>query len=95
MEILKWLRSEGCPWNEKTCIYAARSGHLEMLKWLRSEGCPWDEVTCWSAAQGGHLEMLKWLRSEGCPWGWRTLHFAEKSIKEWVEATGDPEEFKM
>merc|ERR1711934_692323 len=68
LEILQWLRSEGCPWDSRACSCAASGGHLETLKWLRSEGCPWDEETCRSAAEHGHLEVLKWLRSEGCPW---------------------------
>jgi len=40
LEMLKWLRSEGCPWDEYICNAAAYCGHLEMLEWLRSEGCP-------------------------------------------------------
>merc|ERR1712216_1082493 len=63
-EMLKWLSSEGCPWSEFACSFAAYGGHLEILKWLRSEGCPWDEETCEWAAEEGHLEVLKWLRSE-------------------------------
>ena len=49
LEIIRWLRSEGCPWGAYTVEYpsawgaAANSGHLEMLKWLKSEGCPWDK----------------------------------------------------
>ena len=31
-EIIRWLRSEGCPWDAKACYGAAWSGHLEMLK---------------------------------------------------------------
>ena len=68
LERLKWLRGEGCTWDDGTSSWAAQSGHLEALKWLRSEGCPWNVYTCSSAAEGGHLEVLKWLRSEGCPW---------------------------
>merc|ERR1711934_763716 len=34
-EILGWLRSEGCPWDEETCAGAAGNGHLEVLKRLR------------------------------------------------------------
>jgi len=33
--VLKLLRSEGCPWNERTCSAAAEGGHLEVLKRLR------------------------------------------------------------
>ena len=36
--VLKWLRSEGCPWDESACSGAAEGGQLETLKWLRSKG---------------------------------------------------------
>ena len=68
LEILKWARANGYPWNEWTCSYAAEGGYLEILKWARGNGCPWDESTCSNAAQGGHLEVLKWARDNGCPW---------------------------
>ena len=70
MEVLKWLRSEGCPWGEWTCKTAAKHGHLEVLKWLRSQDppCPWDEWACTKAAQGGHLDVLKWLIENDCPY---------------------------
>ena len=67
LEMLKWLRAKGCPWDVKACRSAAKSGHLEVLKWLRAEGCPWDEYACESAEVGGQLEVLKWLRDAGCP----------------------------
>ena len=68
LEVLKWLRRQGCPWNEYACIYAAKGGHLETLKWLRSEGCPWDEETCEWAAWKGHLNVLRWAIDNGCPY---------------------------
>ena len=40
LEILKWLRANGCPWDEWTCSIAAYRGHLEVLHWLRENGCP-------------------------------------------------------
>ena len=40
LEILKWARGQGCPWNERTCRYAAGMGHFELLKWARGQGCP-------------------------------------------------------
>jgi len=43
LEVLKWARENGCPWDEWTCAYAAEGGHLEVLKWARENGCPWDE----------------------------------------------------
>ena len=66
MEILKWLRSEGCPWDEDACSCAAVNGHLEALKWLRSEGCPWDESACEWAARESHLDVLQWAIDNGC-----------------------------
>ena len=68
LDVLKYLRSQGCPWNRWTCAYAAEGGRLEVLKWLRSQGCPWDESTCSYAAYGGQLHVLKWARAAGCPW---------------------------
>ena len=63
MEILEWLRSEGCPCEEMACMGAGASGHLEMLKWLRSEGCPWDGNTWLNAAES----TREWLKENGCP----------------------------
>ena len=68
MEVLNWLRSEGCPWDERACWGAAQDGHLEILKWLRSKGCPWNAETCTFAAQSGHLDVLQWAIDNGCPY---------------------------
>ena len=74
LEILKWARENGCPWNENTRKSAAKGGHLEVLKWARENGCWWNSYMCAYAAKGGHLEVLKWLRANDCPWdeqvGW-------------------------
>jgi hypothetical protein len=45
LEILKWLRENDFPWDEKTCTRAVRGGHLEVLQWLRANSCPWNENT--------------------------------------------------
>ena len=68
LEVLKWARENGCPWDILTCTYAAaKGGHLEVLKWARENRCPWNIWTCAYAAWGGHLEALKWARQNGCP----------------------------
>ena len=67
MEVLKWLRKQGCPWDEETCAFAADGGHLELLKWARNKGCPWDMETCANAYDNGHSEVLEWAREHGCP----------------------------
>ena len=92
LEIVKWARENGCPWEEArearagfavlgprinyTCAWTARRGHLEVLKWVRENGCPWDEYTCSWAAEGGHIATLKWARENGCPWDEETCYYA-------------------
>ena len=50
LEVLKWARENDCPWDEGTCMCAAKGGHLDVLKWARENDCPWDEHTCTYAA---------------------------------------------
>jgi hypothetical protein len=70
MSAMKWARAQRipCPWDARTCAYAAASGRLEVLSWAQGSGCPWDESTCSMAAFGGHLNCLKYARQRGCPW---------------------------
>ena len=42
LEVLKWLRRKGCPWNERTCLRAAVHGHLDVLRWAIDNGCPYE-----------------------------------------------------
>ena len=41
VELVKWLRGEGCPWTWTTCNCAVEYSHLEVLRWARENGCPW------------------------------------------------------
>ena len=41
LELIQWLRAEGCPWDEWTCSNAVHYGHVEVLRWARENGCPW------------------------------------------------------
>ncbi|QDZ20132.1 ankyrin repeat domain-containing protein [Chloropicon primus] len=72
VELLEWLRSEGCGFDEETCSAAAYGGRIDVLQWLRSQDppCPWDMYTCCYAAEGGHLDVLQWLRSQDPPCDW-------------------------
>ena len=64
LEVLRWARSQGCPWdNDLTCA-AACNGHLKLLNWLIKEGCPYDKGECRGAAvRGGERarKVLEWL----------------------------------
>ena len=54
LQVVQWLRGEGCSWDYKTCSHAVHKGHVEVLRWVRENGCPWDAATRDKAAQ--------WLR---------------------------------
>ena len=49
-------RAENFPWDEKTCTFAAKCGHIEVLKWARENGCPWNEHARSLAALRGYVE---------------------------------------
>jgi hypothetical protein len=62
LEVLKWARVNGSPWDKSTCSEVAKNGHLQVLQWARANECPWNELTC-AAAANGHLEVLQWVRA--------------------------------
>jgi len=78
LECLKYAHENGCPWDERTCNFAARYGQLDCLKYAHENGCPWDRWTCSNAAVDGQLECLKYAHENGCPWDERTCNFAAR-----------------
>ena len=57
LELVQWLRGEGCPWDYWTCVVAVATGHVEMLGWARETGCPWDAHTRnWAARTLGYTD---------------------------------------
>ncbi|PNH11026.1 hypothetical protein TSOC_002188 [Tetrabaena socialis] len=40
MELLRWLRARGCPWDATVFAAAAEGGSEEQLEWLVEQGCP-------------------------------------------------------
>ena len=45
LELVQWLRANGCPWDYVTCHYAIDKGHVEVLRWARENGAPWLDLT--------------------------------------------------
>ncbi len=93
--VLKWLRDNGCRWDNWTCTLAARGGHLELLKWARENGCPWEVGSMVThAAETGHLEVLKWLITQGCSVNRFTSAWAARGgqleILKWLKANDYP-----
>ena len=41
LQLVQWLRANGCPWDAGTCWVAVQKGHVEVLRWARENGCPW------------------------------------------------------
>eukprot|EP00752_Nemacystus_decipiens_P005755 g5206.t1 len=92
LEVLRWARRFGCPWDEETCTLAARGGHIALLLWARRAGCPWNEHVCEEAASRGDLEMLKAARQRGCPWTTNVCALAAGAghfeVLQWCKARG-------
>jgi hypothetical protein len=61
IQILKWVREHGCPWDEHTCTEAASKGDLEKLKWAREHGCPCTEKAIMYAIKNNQVETLNYL----------------------------------
>ena len=70
---LVWLRENGCPWGQSTCIQASRDGRLSTLMWARAHGCEWGPNVCSLAARYGHFDVLMWAKENGCEWNSATL----------------------
>ena len=60
LEVLQWLRAtDGCPWDYKTCAYAAFSHERGVLRWARENGCPWNAYTRnWAERELGYTDGL-------------------------------------
>jgi hypothetical protein len=68
IEMLLYLKQQGCRYNAGTMARAARRGHLAVCQHLVAEQCPLDETVCAAAARGGALEIVRSLRNNSCPW---------------------------
>lgn len=71
LDVLKWAREHGAPWDEKTCYhaasYAAVTGQLDILQWARDNGAPWDHKIWQHGWIGRNGELTDWLRQNGAP----------------------------
>jgi hypothetical protein len=69
-EVLRWLREQGCDWNEFGILsQAASSGNVEMTAWVKQQpGVECDDEVMFTAAVEGHTAMCEFLHAEQCPW---------------------------
>ena len=94
LDILKWLKRNGCPWNEDTFTAAATHGNLENMKWLKKNGCHWKENTFYGAVENGNIENMAWLKENNCPCKGTTFYLAVKGGNietiNWLKDNGCP-----
>jgi hypothetical protein len=41
LDVLVWLRSQGCPWDERVYEWALAAGHLHVVAYAKKNGCPY------------------------------------------------------
>lgn len=96
LNVLKWAREKGFPWEPRSCWKAVASGNLELLQWSLLNGCSWKEESSLinAAASSGNLEMVKWIRAQGIDWTDTTLVNAVASgnaeLFDWLLENGCP-----
>lgn len=90
-EILKWLRSVKCDWNNISCEYAAKKGNVEILTWLHANNCPWDSFIFSTAAEYSDINMLTFLFEQKCPWDEYTCANSKNlATLQWLRKHGCP-----
>lgn len=67
LDVLVWLRANGCEWNMGAYARAARKGHVHILKYLKQQKLKWDWSIGYEATIEGHLEVLMWLKENHYP----------------------------
>ena len=65
LDMLRRLRSLGCPWDATTTLAAAANGHLECLKYAVREGCRLTDQAVSESAKRQHLSCYKFTLEMG------------------------------
>ena len=72
LDVLRWAKARGAPWDARVVIMGARGGHeeahLEVLTWVRAETkCRYDDTICRAAAAAGARYVVDGMRDRcGC-----------------------------
>jgi len=93
LELLKWLRAEGCPWNEQVFTAAVIGGTAKLERYFNKEGVV-RFIPQRKAPEGMEIEVLEWLHDNRCPFDELTLDaiFTSENIKipKWFLAKNPP-----
>ena len=76
IDLVKWLRENGCHWNQNTFNAAVNKGNLTILNYLRENHCPWGSFAYVKAVINKRFDIVKWLYSNGCPMDYRACMWA-------------------
>jgi hypothetical protein len=93
LEMLIWLRSLQCVFDQKTSALAAAYCDIHTVVYLHSIGCPFDSFAFEAAAERKDLDMMKFLQLNQCSWPYYTIgHYATYSgnieLMDWVQQQG-------
>jgi hypothetical protein len=63
LRVCKFLRTCGCPMDERTCCRSSICrGNVELLNWLREQGCHWEHRSYFElAAANERIDMMAYL----------------------------------
>ncbi|CAN0177939.1 unnamed protein product, partial [Scytosiphon promiscuus] len=90
LNVVKWARENGCPWNEPALCRRCCAGKLAGAE----NGCPWSERACPMLAQSMKWDVLRFAREAGCPWGAETCSMiaghGNLSVLRWARESGCP-----
>lgn len=94
LDLVKWLRKQGCAWDCDAFKASAEYGNIENMKWLKEQGCLWNPDTFAYAAKYGNLDIMKWLKEQECPWNTKTFFYSSEygdlDNMKWLREQGCP-----
>ncbi len=69
LEVLQWLKANGCPLARHCASRAVTAGRLDILKWLWQNRAPFEIYKVTElAARANQSAVLIWLKDNGFPW---------------------------
>lgn len=73
LEMLRFIHSVGCPWDENTTFVAVQENALDCLRYAHQNGCPVSDRAMTEAARWGRIACLEYLHLNcGVPWSEQT-----------------------
>jgi hypothetical protein len=93
LEMLVWLRSLQCIFDQKTLKLAAAFCDIHTVTYLHSIGCPFDPHASAAAAERNDLGMMKFLKLNQCTWphiaiGYHATYSGNIELMDWVQQQG-------